>query len=176
MSKVVYQYSASDFPNGKIDIKRLTNQVRGKYTDFDVKPYGDGVLVFATKLFTEAEKTEFDLVIQAHDGEPLDFLSKATSDQKRSKVQDIVAMAKDRADLVAFVPVILQYLNFRNKELDGHIYYSATDELVALIVADKEPGQPFEALLNALVTEPSAQVPNGIRAYEFFIGKITGVI
>ena len=104
------------------------------------------------------------------------FLTKDESDKRRLKLQDFIAMATDRQDLSPYVPVIIDYYNYRNKELDGYIYYDGLNQLVALVMQDKEPGQPFELLLNAEVTSPSPEFPNGVKAFEFFISKISEVI
>ncbi len=194
MAQIVYKYDVNDFVNKKFDLERLRNQVNGMYKGFTVEPYGTSVLIFADKLFTEIEKTAFDLAIQSHTGEPLDILIKDTSNGNRLITQEIIGMAYDREDLNPIVPLILKYFKSILDDITMFVYYGDTEGIVNRITQDVAKVTPLATadpatltpeelkdlqLLGVLlgeVTAPNAEFPNGVKAYEFFIGKITKAI
>ena len=172
MSLIVkYFFDLSDLGTTSPDFDRLINQVKGtQYPTYDAKGESGGVSVYSTRNLTEEELEDLKLIMANHNGEPIDFLSKTHSDEMRRRIQDILATAIDRVDLAPAVPNIKLYLNYRNKELDGYIYYGALDELITTIMSDNVEGQPFYDLLNTVVSA------DGTKAYQFFIGKLTGQI
>lgn len=171
MKKFNIFYTLDSFPNKKYDRERLRNQIKSFYKDLDISPYSGGIMVYSETDFTDTQKTKLDEVISAHDGLPLNFLNKETSDRRRKRLQGLLAMAYDRVDLKPVFPLFQKYFNYRNKELDGYIYYGAFQELIDMVNADKEAGQPFHQILNGVVTDGLDGEPD-ILAYQFLINAV----
>lgn len=164
-------YPLSSFPNNAFNLKRLENQIKGYYRDMWVRPYGGGVLIFDKVVIPQEKIAILDQVVSSHTGKELVFLNKKYSDERRLNLQSLLAMAYDRADLNPIFPLFQKYFNYINKELDGYIYYGAAAALKERILADKEVGQPFEAILNGVVTDGLDGEPD-ILAYQFLISSI----
>ena len=172
MSYIVkYFFSLENIGTNTPNLDRLVNQVKGtNYPTYDAKGESGGVSVFSSRHLEDEELEHLNALMLAHDGTPIDFLAKSNSDVMRRRLQDIIATAIDREDLAPSVPFIRQYFNYKNKELDGYIYYGAIDELIASIYSDYTEDNPFYSLLDNPINT------DGVKAIDFFIGKITGVL
>lgn len=192
------QVLKNSFPNGKYDETRLRSQVKGLFKDFDLHVTREGVEFVSPSLITLDQDSALNMLVSVHDGEPQDILIKDTSNSNRLILQEVIAIASDRPDLSTTVNGIVDYYSYLSSigVMESYVYFGSrgkenlinkiTEDVTELmsIMSVEESKRTSEQqyrynLLSVLfqeVTAPSDEYPNGVKAYEYLIGKINGLI
>lgn len=193
--RINYEPSSFVKSDGKIDINTLRSKITGLFVGVFVEYNGIDVVVSSDSPFSQEKAEKIDSVIAEHTGIPLDILIKDTSNNNRLILQNIISTAINRPDLAPYSDSIVNYYTCIGSMgiLESFVYFGkrGLDLFINQIIKDVQEVSlisqiPIEErtidqtnrydLLSILlleVTAPSELFPNGVKAYEFIIDKIS---
>ncbi len=165
--KIIKVFEISDTLNNKVNIEKLSIELKTSTVSKEAYPYkfGNDIFVQFDEEITEADMTVLEAAIAAHDGAEADVTEDLVT-AREYKIRELVQMAKyhpvlDDAETTAYLTEIDNFIN-------AFIRSGDTSSIVPKIASDAaDTGNAFHVYLNQVVNT------QGNFTYEYFIAKIT---
>ena len=165
--KIIKVFAVSDTLNSKVNIEKLSIELKTSTITKEAYPYkfGNDIFVQFDEEITETDMTTLSAAIAAHDGAAADVTDDLVT-AREYKIRELVQMAKyhpvlDNAETTAYLTDIDNFIN-------AFIRSGDTSSIVAKIAGDAaDVNSPFHTYLNQVVNT------QGNFTYEYFIAKIT---